>query len=166
MPSTCLWCCVTPRGTIAGEQRARPASDRTRSNRTSIDISPCERATEESGGSEKDVKSRRVLVLGRHALFAQGVYDLLERESDLEVLGLRPISAEGVARVEASEPDVIVIVEEDPAHAEVARHVRQAYPGLPVVRVALRDGKGRVHESEEAVATRADLLDAIRRLSG
>lgn len=107
---------------------------------------------------------RRVLLLGRPGLFAQGVRDILERESDIEVLGLHAVAGDAVTDVESFDPDVVIIAEEDPSDADLVVQILRTYPDLPLVRVDLEEKAVHVHRSEQVAATSTSLLDAIRGL--
>jgi chemotaxis response regulator CheB len=97
-------------------------------------------------------------------LFAQGVCEILERESDIELLGPRAIAGDAVAHIEAFDPDVVVIAEEDPSDADLVVQILRVRPDLPLVRVGLEENAVRVHRIAQVAATSTSLLDAIRRL--
>lgn len=107
---------------------------------------------------------RRVLLLGHPGLFAQGVRDILERESDIEVLGLRALASDAVALIQTFDPDVVVITEEDPSDADLVVQILRTCPDLPLVRVDLEEKAVHIHRSEQVAATSTSFLDAIRGL--
>lgn len=62
--------------------------------------------------SEREPKPRRrirVLIVDDHAMFAESVARLLEREADMTVVGVAATAAAAIAMAEATEPDVAVV---------------------------------------------------------
>jgi chemotaxis response regulator CheB len=94
------------------------------------------------------------------------VCEILERESDIEVLGLRALAGDALAHIESFDPDVVVIAEEDPSDADAVAQILRIRPNLLLVRVDLEEKAFRVHRSTQVAATRAGLLEAIRGTAG
>ncbi|MCP4543505.1 MAG: hypothetical protein GY832_40855 [Chloroflexi bacterium] len=112
-----------------------------------------------------DVKQQRILLIGSQGLFLQGICDILERESDLKVLGPHATSVDVTACIEAIHPDVIIITEESSINADLLSRALRTYPDMPIIRVGLKETVVHVYRSEQVVATRTSLLHAIRMLS-
>jgi len=87
---------------------------------------------------------QRVLLLGRHGLLAQGVRDILERQSDMEISGPHAPSMDAVAHIKEFDPDVIVITSEGPTDAALVARIVRTCPDLPVVCVGLEEAKRRI----------------------
>lgn len=109
---------------------------------------------------------RRVLLLGRPGLLTEGVHGVLERESNVEVLGPHAPDEGTAAHVGASEPDVVVLAAEEPSDLDLIARILRDFPSLPLVRVDLEENTVQVYTSEQLTATRASLLDAVRRSPG
>jgi NAD-dependent dihydropyrimidine dehydrogenase PreA subunit len=110
------------------------------------------------------MSEQRVLLLGRRGLFAQGVQDILEQEGHMEVLVLRALPVDGLARIASFDPDVVVIADEGMADTALVAHILRVHPNLPVVCVGLEESVVYLYRSEQVAATSASLLDAIRGL--
>ena len=110
------------------------------------------------------MSQQRVLLLGRPGLFAQGIQDILERQSDMEIFGPYPMTVDAVAHIEAFGPDVVVIANEGSTNDALVAHILRTYPDLPVVRVGLEESMVHVYRSERVAATSTSFLDAIRGL--
>ncbi len=110
------------------------------------------------------MSQQRVLLLGRPGLLAQGVQDILERQSDMEIFGPHAMAVDAIAHIEALDPNVVVIADEGSTDAALVVHILRTYPDLPVVRVGLEESMVHVYRSERVAATSASLLDAIRGL--
>jgi two-component system, NarL family, response regulator DevR len=77
----------------------------------------------------------QVFLVDDHELVREGLRAVLERESDILVIGEAGTVAEGVRRIEASRPDVALIdlLLPDGDGLDVCRGVRQAEPGVACV---------------------------------
>lgn len=74
----------------------------------------------------------RIFLLDDHEVVRRGVADLLERESDLAVVGEAGSVGDAMARVPATRPDVAVLDVRlpDGSGVEVCRDLRDSIPGL------------------------------------
>ena len=110
------------------------------------------------------MSQQRVFLLGRPGLFAEGVRDILERQSDMEIFGPYVMTVDAIAPIEAFGPNVVVIADEGAADAALVGDILRTYPDLPVVRVGLEESMVHVYRSERVAATSTSFLDAIRGL--
>lgn len=62
----------------------------------------------------------RVYILYTHPLFARGVESLLRGEPGVEILGIAPLTREGIQTVEGLKPDVILTEEQDLSERELS----------------------------------------------
>jgi EAL domain-containing protein (putative c-di-GMP-specific phosphodiesterase class I) len=117
-----------------------------------------------------------VLVVDDHQLLADGIVRLLERESDIHVVGVAGTCADGMRAVRRLRPSVVLLdyILPDGDGLEMARRLHVEHPG---VRVVLLTGSGRTRALSGAVEshcaayvekTRAyhELVDVIRAVHG
>jgi DNA-binding NarL/FixJ family response regulator len=121
----------------------------------------------------------RVVLAEDHVLFREGIHQLVDREDDLEVVGVASTEAELVALVDEQEPDVVVTdIRMPPTGTDegvrAAARFSESHPAMGVVvlsqfaspayAVALLDrgAAGRAYLLKERVADVGQLVNAIR----
>src|SRR5437660_4730799 len=117
----------------------------------------------------------RVFLLDDHEVVRRGVRELLELESDFEVVGEAGTAQEAIARIPSARPDVAIVDMRlpDGNGVEVCREVRSANPDVQcVVLTSFADDEA-LFDSIMAGAAGyllkqikgPDLVDAIRRVA-
>ncbi len=114
----------------------------------------------------------RIVLADDHPIVRQGLYALLEAETDFQIVGEAGDGLEAVALVERVKPDVLVLDLMMPGLAglEVARQTRQRSPQTRIVILSMHADEGYVLEALTAGAsayvlkksTTGDLVKAIR----
>jgi len=116
----------------------------------------------------------RVFLVDDHELVRRGIADVIERESDLTVVGEAGSVRGAIARVEATLPDVVVLDVRlpDGSGVDACREIRSRHPELPCLMLTAFDDDA----AEEAALLAgaqgwllkdirgAGLVDAIRRV--
>ena len=108
----------------------------------------------------------RVFVLDDHELVRRGVVDLLEAESDLEVVGEAATAAQARARIAATRPDVAVLDMRlpDGDGIDVCRDIRSGNPDTHCIILTAYDDDDAV--SAAVMAGASDyVLKGVRALS-
>ena len=86
-------------------------------------------------------KKLRILIVDDHAVFRQGLSELINQESDLIVCGEAESAAEALRVIEATHPDVTV-VDMSLKHSDgidLAKDIRLRHPHLPVLILSMHD---------------------------
>ena len=119
------------------------------------------------------VKTRIVIVDG-HTLFRRGVRNILELESDMEVIGEAGNGREAIALVEELTPDVILMDVGLPAPngIETTQRIKRELPHTGVIVLAANDDEDQLFEAIKAGAAAyvlkdidpSDLIAIIRRV--
>ena len=119
-----------------------------------------------------DRKTIRVVVVDDHRMFLDSLVRLLEDEVDIDVVAVAGSSADAVASVAATSPDVVIVDYQlpDESGARTTTSLRAANPGLPVVMLTGQDDTSAARAAAEvgcvAFITKdraaQDLVDAIR----
>lgn len=118
-------------------------------------------------------RSIRLVLVEPHALYGAGVREILERETDIEVVAEARTPDDAAAIVRSTEPDVIV-VDIEPADAvaiDATLRLKRETPGSALVLVGHEDPEAGVLEALQVGAAArvqddaepAVLVDAIRR---
>jgi two-component system response regulator DevR len=117
----------------------------------------------------------RVFLLDDHELVRRGIADVIERETDLEVVGEAGTVRDAVARVAATRPDVVVLDVRlpDGSGVEACRRIRSQHPDLPCLMLTAFDDDSALEAAVLAGAQGwllkdirgAGLVDAIRRVA-
>lgn len=114
----------------------------------------------------------RVLVADDHSLFAEGVRQLVNLESDMECIGIAADGAEAVRLTQELEPDVVLIDIAMPSvdGIEAAKQIRSSHPKTAVIVVSAYKYDHYVLAAMQAGVNgyllknthRADVVNAIR----
>jgi len=127
------------------------------------------------GGDRRNegVKTRIVIVDG-HTLFRRGVRNILELESDMEVIGEAGNGREAIALVQELTPDVILMDVGLPAPngIETTQRIKRELPHTGVIVLAANDDEDQLFEAIKAGAAAyvlkdidpTDLIAIIRRV--
>jgi two-component system response regulator DevR len=83
----------------------------------------------------------RVFLLDDHELVRRGIVDVIERETDLTVVGEAGTVGDAVARVDATTPDVAVLDVRlpDGSGIDACRDIRSAHPHIPCIMLTAFD---------------------------
>jgi len=83
----------------------------------------------------------RVFLVDDHELVRRGIADVLERETDVSVVGEADSVRAAVARVAAAAPDVVVLDVRlpDGSGIDACRQIRSAHPALPCLMLTAFD---------------------------
>jgi DNA-binding NarL/FixJ family response regulator len=83
----------------------------------------------------------RVFLVDDHEIVRRGIAELIDRESDLEVVGEAATVRETLARVDATRPDVVVLDVRlpDGSGIDLCRSIRSAHPDLPCLMLTAHD---------------------------
>jgi len=83
----------------------------------------------------------RVFLVDDHEIVRRGIAELIDRESDLEVVGEASTVREALARVGATRPDVVVLDVRlpDGSGIDLCRAIRSAHPDLPCLMLTAYD---------------------------
>jgi DNA-binding NarL/FixJ family response regulator len=95
----------------------------------------------------KDIKKTTVLIVDDHPLFRDGIVNLLQRESDFEVVGQAVDGEEAIRLVDEKSPDIVLIDIEMPNVDGVAatRRIKTTHPASSVIALT-------IHDDEEYIA--------------
>src|SRR2546422_143687 len=86
-------------------------------------------------------KKLRILIVDDHAVFRQGLSELINQESDLAVCGEAESASEALRVIEVTRPDVAV-VDMSLKHSDgidLAKDIRLRHPRLPVLILSMHD---------------------------
>lgn len=118
----------------------------------------------------------RVLLVDDHAVMRQGLAQLVERESDMEVVGEGASGEEALGLADRLRPDAVVMDISLPGISgiEATRRLSAAQPGLRVIGLSIHDEQGVAAAMLQAGATAyltkggsaEDLINSIRRPRG
>lgn len=111
----------------------------------------------------------RVLLVDDHELMRQGLRSILERESDVEVVGEAESGRAAVELARTLEPDVVVmdVAMKDSNGIEATRQLRSALPNLKVIALSSHSDSRYVNAMLDAGACgyvlKANAFDDLRR---
>jgi len=103
----------------------------------------------------------KCLLVDDHTLVRQGIRQLLDRETDIEVVGEAACAQEGVTKTRELRPDVVLMDVSMPGLSsfEAVRQIRKQSPGSKVLFLTMYDDKEYVVECMEAGAAGYILKD-------
>jgi DNA-binding NarL/FixJ family response regulator len=107
---------------------------------------------------------RRVLLIARRTLFGRGVENLLRQAPGLEVWVCAADEGEALARIEALQPDVVVLEHQEPATdaGHALKHILRANEQLKVIELDPQDDTIWIYSTQQQVFRQvADLVAAI-----
>ncbi|WP_395638356.1 response regulator [Pseudolysinimonas sp.] len=83
----------------------------------------------------------RVFLVDDHEIVRRGIAELIDRESDLEVVGEAGTVREAMGRIDATHPDVVVLDVRlpDGSGVDLCRAIRSAHPDLPCLMLTAYD---------------------------
>lgn len=113
------------------------------------------------------MEKRRVLLVCSQHLFGESMETILRAADDVELIGLWELGEEVCSRITETNPDVVVIVDEDSqsqASANLTASILEEYPDLSIIRASLNEKIFRVFSMHSHPARGADLLETIRNL--
>lgn len=104
----------------------------------------------------------KCLLVDDHTLVRQGIRQLLDRETDLEVVGEAACAEEGVTKTRELRPDIVLMDVAMPGLSsfEAVRQIRKHSPGSKVLFLTMYDDEEYVVECMEAGAAGYILKDA------
>ncbi len=115
----------------------------------------------------------RIFLVDDHELVRRGVADVLERESGMSVVGEAGTVRDAIARVDATQPDIVVLDMRlpDGTGVDACREIRARHPGVPCIMLTAFDDDAALEAAVLAGANGwllkdirgAGLVDAIRR---
>lgn len=118
----------------------------------------------------------RILIVDDHPIFRDGISQLINQESDLEVCGGVPSASHALTAVEELSPDLLLV--DISIHGtngiELVKVVRAKHPGMPVLVVSMHDESVYAERALRAgargyvmkAAPTEKVLQAIRRVLG
>jgi DNA-binding NarL/FixJ family response regulator len=121
-------------------------------------------------------KKKRILIVDDHPMMRQGLAQLIDNESDLNVCGEADTAGEALTAVSAQKPDLVIadISLPDRNGLELIKDIQAMYSGLPVLVVSMHDeslyaervlragGRGYIMKQEGG----KKLMEAIRQVLG
>lgn len=83
----------------------------------------------------------RVFLVDDHEIVRRGIAELIDRESDLEVVGEAGTVRDALGRVAATQPDIVVLDVRlpDGSGIDLCRAIRSAHPDLPCLMLTAYD---------------------------
>jgi hypothetical protein len=108
----------------------------------------------------------RMTILYDQHLPGESLAHILEKELNMVVSLYALTDLEVITKLEADNPDLLLIVEEEsPCHEAVllAGKVLEKYPTLPLIRIKLSQHVLHVYTAHTIPARSPDLIDAIKR---
>jgi hypothetical protein len=104
----------------------------------------------------------RVFILASQPLFAQGVRSLISGRTGFDIVGVATVGLEGIAKVEAAAPDVVIVEANAEGQAQLVAKVLDSVPGVRVVGLSPEDNRIHTYYQQMRQGRRVeDLLEAI-----
>ena len=124
--------------------------------------------------SERPERAIRILLADASRLTTMGIRQVIEKESDMEIIGVASDGEEAVAKTNELEPDVLVIEVDLPrlSGIKATQRVRRELPAVGVIILTAQDQEQILFEAIRAGAAAylhkdcepAELIDAIRKV--
>jgi DNA-binding NarL/FixJ family response regulator len=91
--------------------------------------------------SDPSTLRRRVFIVDDHAVFRDGLSELINRTPDLTVCGEASSAEEALEKLEASKPDVVTVdlTLGDMSGLELLKRLKPRYPSLPLLVLSMHD---------------------------
>lgn len=125
---------------------------------------------------EKGDRSIRILLADASRLTTLGITQVLEKEADLEIVGVAVDGEDAVSQAGTVEPDILIIEAELPrlSGIQAAQRIRREQPAVGVVILTADDQEQTLFDAIRAGAGAylhkdcdpAELIDAIRKVRG
>lgn len=125
---------------------------------------------------EKGDRAIRILLADASRLTTLGITQVLEKEADLEIVGVAVDGEDAVAQAGTVEPDILIIEAELPrlSGIQAAQRIRREQPAVGVVILTADDQEQTLFDAIRAGAGAylhkdcdpAELIDAIRKVRG
>jgi DNA-binding NarL/FixJ family response regulator len=168
---------VTIMTTATKDAKADPKTAATTDNGTQAKEETMGAETQERrrGGDRRAAGSKtRIVIVDGHTLFRRGVRNILELESDMEVVGEAGSGREAIATVEELTPDVVLMDLSLPAPngIETTQRLKRELPHTGVIVLAPNDDEDQLFDAIKAGAAAyvlkdidpTDLIAIIRRV--
>lgn len=122
-----------------------------------------EAVSEPAGGSQ--VAMKRIFIISSYAMFGRGLNNLLNQESNIEIVGQETGIEQASDQITTLQPDVVIFDSDDPARAStpvLLYRILKEHGGIQVIGLSLQNNKFRVYGVREGIVHEvADLLKAI-----
>lgn len=105
-----------------------------------------------------------VFIISNHAIFGQGLENLLRRETVVEVVGQATDITQGIEQIKAFQPDVVIIDTDSPPDDSAATVMRilMEIPNIKVISLSLYHNKYYIFQALLGVTTSPhDLAKAV-----
>ncbi|HET8567446.1 MAG TPA: response regulator transcription factor [Candidatus Limnocylindria bacterium] len=123
-----------------------------------------------------DSRATRILLADASRITTLGIQQVLEKEEDVEIVGVATDGEDAIAKAEELEPDVLIIEADLPRipGIQAGQRIRREQPNIAVIILTAEDDEQTLFEAIRAGAAAylhkdcqpAELIDAIRRVRG
>src|SRR5437773_7732081 len=135
---------------------------------------PQRASSQGAGMSERPERAIRILLADASRITTMGIRQVIEKESDMEIIGVASDGEEAVAKTNELEPDVLVIGVDAPwvSGIQATQRVRRELPAVGVIILTAQDQEQILFEAIRAGAAAylhkdcepTELIDAIRKV--
>jgi DNA-binding NarL/FixJ family response regulator len=105
-----------------------------------------------------------VFIISNHAIFGQGLENLLRREAMVEIIGQATDVTQGIEQIKALQPDVAIIDTDSPPDdsAAIVMRILMENPNIKVISLSLHNNKYYIFQALLGVTTSPrDLAKAV-----